>query len=191
MDSVLFGRSILFFTVEFRPYGSRGSDANFQCHLVYFSAFERLELRSETESPMQKKANITMLYEPGPADLNSSSKSASTKLPILHVGYAQHILCRAPLIPAFLDGSATNTIPITKREEAQSFPYGKTDSRAGAGDGSRVYEVNMPLWRFGRGKAREVSVDEAERLRDERIAASRRQAAQTKKNDKRRRAEED
>ena len=100
-------------------------------------------------------------------------------------------MCRALLIPALLDGSATNTIPITKREEAQSFPYGKTDSRAGAGDGSRVYEVNMPLWRFGRGKAREVSVDEAERLRDEHIAASRRQAAQTKKNDKRRRAEED
>ena len=102
------------------------------------AAFERLELRSETESPMQKKANITMLYEPGPADLNSSSKSASTKLPILHVGYAQHILCRAPLIPAFLDGSATNTIPITKGRGSvrdSAFPYGKTDSRAGAGVG--------------------------------------------------------
>ena len=67
-------------------------------------------------------------------------------------------------------------------------PHGKCDSRAGAGDGSKVFEVNMPLWRFGRGKTRSMSVEDAERLRSERLAAARRQAAETKR---RRRAARD
>ena len=67
------------------------------------------------------------------------------------------------------------------------FPHGRTDTR-GAGDGGKVFEVNIPLWRFRRGKARTTSVDEAERLRAEQIATSRRQAAATKRQ---RRGEED
>ncbi len=84
-------------------------------------------------------------------------------------------------MPCFLDGSSTNTIPISKRGESSAFPHGRTDTRAVAGDGSKVFEVNIPLWRFGRGKARTTSVDEAERLRAEQIATSRRQAAATKR----------
>jgi hypothetical protein len=79
-----------------------------------------------------------------------------------------------------LDGSSTNTIPISKSGESSAFPHGRTNARAGAGDGSKVFEVNIPLWRFGRGKARTTSADEAERLRAEQIATSRRQAAATK-----------
>ena len=173
----MFGRPILFFTCEFRPWGSRKSDPTFTCNLVYFSAFERLVLRSEGRSPMQNLENIAMLYEPGPWDPVVSS----SKLPILHVGFAEHVLCRAPLMPCFLDGNSTNTIPVTKRTEASAFPYGKCDSKAHAGDGSKVFEVNMPLWRFGRGKTRSMSVDEAERMRSERLAGARRQAAETKR----------
>ena len=186
MDSVLYGRPILFFTCEFRRYGSKKSDSgsNFKCNLAYFSAFERLKLRSEERSPMQNLADITMLYEPGPWDPAVSS----SKLPILHVGFAEHILGRVPLTPCFLDGNSTNTIPHTKRSEAAAFPHGKCDSRAGAGDGSKVFEVNMPLWRFGRGKTRSMSVEDAERLRSERLSAARRQAGETRR---RRRAARD
>jgi len=167
---------MLRFSCRFRPYRSKDADHDFICNLVFFSAFERLDLSSEAEKPMQN-SGITMLYEPGPWDPENSR----SKQPVLHVGYLEHILCRAPLMPCFLDGSSTNTIPISKRGESSAFPHGRTDTRAGAGDGSKVFEVNIPLWRFGRGKARTTSVDEAERLRAEQIATSRRQAAATKR----------
>ena len=146
MDSVMFGRPILFFTCEFRPLGSRKSDPTFTCNLQYFSAFERLRLRSESRSPMQNSENVTVLYEPGPWDPFISS----SKLPILLVGFAEHVLCRAPLMPCFLHGNSTNSIPTTKRTEASAFPHGKCDSKADAGDGSKVFEENIPMWRFGR-----------------------------------------
>ena len=158
MDEVLFGRPVLMFTCEFRPYGSRGDADRFTCNLVYFSAFQRLNLRSEAKNPMQKDG-IVMSYEPGPWD----PQNPSSRLPILQVGYLEHILCQAPLTPCFLDGSSTNTIPITKRSEAAAFEFGKTDSQAGAGDGSKVYEpeVNIPLCRFrlsGGSKVYEVNI---------------------------------
>ena len=183
MDSVMFGRPILMFRCEFRPcrppgrHGLIDSD-NFTCNLVFFSAFERLSLPSESENPMQAEAGIPMLYEPGSWDPDNDR----SKKPILHVGYVEHILCRAPLIPCFLDGNDTNTIPASKRSEAaRHFPFGKCDSSAGAGDGSKVYEVNMPMWRFGRGKERSMSVSDAEKKRAERLAAARRQGAETKR----------
>ena len=118
-----------------------------------------------------------MLYEPGPWDPHV----ASPKKPVLHVGYLEHVLCRTPLIPCFLDGSSIYTIPHSKRKEASKFPHGKNDSYPGAGNGSMVYEVNTPLWRFGRGKSRSMSVEEAEGLRAERITTARQQAASTKR----------
>jgi hypothetical protein len=51
----------------------------------------------------------------------------------------------------------------------------------GAGNGSLVFEVNMPLWRFGRGKSRSMSFQEAEKLRSARVNAARQQAASTKR----------
>ena len=59
--------------------------------------------------------------------------------------------------------------------------HGKCDSHPGAGIGSLVFEVNMPLWRFGRGKSRSMSVQEAEQLRSARVTAARQQAASTKR----------
>ena len=35
------------------------------------------------------------------------------------------------------------------------------DSRNGAGNGSRLYEVNIWMWRYGRGQPRRVTVAEA------------------------------
>jgi len=58
---------------------------------------------------------------------------------------------------------------------------GKYDSQPGAGNGNLVYEVNMPLWRFGRGKSRRMSVEDAVKERSVRIEEGRRQAAATKK----------
>ena len=70
---------------------------------------------------------------------------------------------------------------LAEEEGERSFPFGGPgcDSRQGAGDGSKVYEVNMPMWRFGRGKTRYMSVSEAEEKRAERLAVAKQQGAET------------
>ena len=61
---------------------------------------------------------------------------------------------RVPLIPLFLAGNPTPTIPhvYSKRKES-GFQLECTDAAALDGRrGSNVYEVNQWLWQFGRGK---------------------------------------
>ena len=180
MDQVMFGRPILMFSCDFIPLTDEGiqdrTADGFTCNLVFFSAFEDLELPSEQDNPMQRNG-IKMLYEPGPWN----PRNHSGKQPVLHIGHVEHILCRVPLMPLFLDGSSTNTIPYSKRSEAACYEHGKHDSHNGAGNGSLIYEVNLWLWRFGRGKERTVTVAEAEKMRKERISAARLQAGETRR----------
>ena len=51
------------------------------------------------------------------------------------------------------------------------------DSRNGAGNGSRLYEVNIWMWRYGRGQPRRITVAEAELQRKAAISDARRRAA--------------
>ena len=88
-------------------------------------------------------AGVVKLYEPSPT-------------PCLYVAPAENMVGRVPLIPVFLAGNATPTIPhiYSKRKES-GFPMGCAD--AATEDGRRcsnVYEVNPWLWMFGRGKPR-------------------------------------
>ena len=55
------------------------------------------------------------------------------------------------------------------------------DTQWGRGNGSRLYEVNFWMWRYGRGSPRMVSITEAERIRAERLSESRIRAAETRK----------
>ena len=55
------------------------------------------------------------------------------------------------------------------------------DTRPGAGNSSRLFELSPWMWRYGRGQPRKVSVAEAEARRRERTSASRQQAAETLK----------
>jgi hypothetical protein len=108
--------------------------------LVFFSAFEVLEL--PIKGPMED-AGVIKLYEPSPT-------------PCLYVAPAENMVGRVPLIPLFLAGNSTPTIPhvFSKRRDS-GFPYGCADSAAVDGRrGSNVYEVNLWLWQFGRGKPR-------------------------------------
>ncbi len=67
---------------------------------------------------------------------------------------AANMVGRIPLMPCFLDGNATPTIPQKySKNKSSCFPAGCAD--AAAEDGRRVsnvYEVNTWLWMFGRGK---------------------------------------
>ena len=74
----------------------------------------------------------------------------------LCAGYNCCMVGRVPLIPLFLAGNSTPTIPhmFAKRKDA-CFPFGCADAAAVDGRrGSNIYEVNAWLWSFGRGKPR-------------------------------------
>ena len=68
----------------------------------------------------------------------------------------ENMVGRTPLMPCFLDGNTTTTIPHKYSKNKNScFPAGCADSAAEDGRrGSNVYEVNQWLWQFGRGKPR-------------------------------------
>ncbi len=88
-------------------------------------------------------AGVVKLYEPSPT-------------PCLYLAPAENMAGRVPLIPCFLAGNSTPTIPhkFSKRRDS-GFPFGCADSAAVDGRrGSNVYEVNQWQWQFGRGKPR-------------------------------------
>jgi hypothetical protein len=87
------------------------------------------------------ESGVVKLYDPSPT-------------PCLYVAPAQNMVGMVPLIPLFLAGNSTLTIPhmFSKRKEA-GFPFGCADAAALDGRwGSNIYEVNLWLWQFGRSK---------------------------------------
>ena len=90
-------------------------------------------------------------------------------VPTLYVGRVEDLLGRVPLIPCFLDGNATSTIPHKySSRQRDAFECGCAD---GAGPnsrrGSHVYEINTWLWNFGRPQPRVggLSVAKTEKIR--------------------------
>ncbi len=96
--------------------------------LVFFSTFEALQL--SIKGPMDE-AGVVKLYEPSPT-------------PCLYVADVQNMMGRVPLMPLFLAGNSTPTIPhIFSKSKDSGFPYGCADAAAVDGRlGSNVYEVN-------------------------------------------------
>jgi hypothetical protein len=76
----------------------------------------------------------------------------------------ENVLGRVPLIPLFLAGNSTPTIPHKfSKHKGSAFPMGSADTANADGRrGSNVYEVNHWLWIFGRGKPRLGGVSVAE-----------------------------
>ena len=148
LEDCWYARPQLFFTCVMRPKNGR-LPKDKRCHagpddirytLVFFSTFEELNL--PMKGPMED-SGVVKLYEPSPT-------------PCLYVGPAELMVGRVPLLPLYLAGNATPTIPhmFSKRKEA-GFPFGCADAAALDGRrGSNIYEVNPWLWQFGRGKPR-------------------------------------
>jgi hypothetical protein len=155
-EDMWYARAQLFFTCHLRPTGGRqpknpsykiGPD-DLLFNLVFFSTFEELDL--PINGPMEGAA-VLKLYEPSPT-------------PCLYVAPIDHVLGRVPLMPLFLAGNSTPTIPHSlSRFKGSVFRVGCADSAAADGRrGSNVYEVSPWLWKFGRGKPRlgGLTVDE-------------------------------
>ena len=91
---------------------------------------------------------------------------------------------RVPLIPLFLAGNSTPTIPhmFCKRKEA-GFPFVCADAAALDGlRGSNIYEANQWLWQFGRGKPRlgGLSIEQTGERKQVASDARHKRAAETK-----------
>jgi hypothetical protein len=127
---------------------------------VFFSTFVVLDL--PIKGPMED-AGVTKLYEPSPT-------------PCLYVAPAANMAGRVPLIPLFpsLAGNSTPTIPhmFSKRKDS-GFQYGCADAAAADGRrGSNVYEVNLWLWSFARGKPPRLGGLSVEKAFERQVAAN-------------------
>ncbi len=135
-----FVRPQLFFHCTLRPIGARVGGSN-RCNkdilldLIFFSPFEELRLKTAG---------------------NRKEFTGYTSPHLFYVGRVEDLLGRVPLIPCFLEGNATSTIPHKySSRQRDAFERGCAN---GAGPDSRrnshVYEINTWLWNFGRPQPR-------------------------------------
>ena len=98
-----------------------------------------------------QQAGVPMLYD----------TASNPQLPCLYICPVANVLGRAPLIPCFIDGNTHPTIPY-KFKNSRILGTSSADTQPDRGNGSRLYEVNLWLWRYGRGQPRTMSIAEAE-----------------------------
>ena len=96
---------------------------------------------------------------------------------------------RIPLIPCFLNGNVTPTIPHRySKNKSACFPAESADAAAEDGRrGSNVYEVNTWLWQFGRGKPRigGLTIEETSERQDSARKSSDKRRKETREGRKR------
>ncbi len=124
------------------------------------------------KGPMEV-AGVVKLYEPSP-----------TQCLYRDVAPAGNMVGRIPLMPCYLDGNETPTIPHKYSKNKKScFPAGCADAAAEDGRrGSNVYEVNTWLWQFGRSKPRlgGLTIEETSARQDSARKASDRRRKETR-----------
>jgi hypothetical protein len=147
----------LFFNCTLCPTDAKGhSGLHKEVSLVYFSTFEPIKL---TPGSVMQRAGVPMLYD----------SASNPRLPCL---YVTNVLGQALLIPCFVGGNSHPTIPHSFKDD-QRLGSASADTQRDRGNGSRLYEVNIWTWRYGRGRPRVVSIAKAERIRSERVSESR------------------
>jgi hypothetical protein len=134
--------------------------------LAFFSTFEPIDL---TPHSIMQRQGVPMLFD-------SASCAA---LPSLYLCHAKNVLGRVPMIPSFVAGNAHPTIPHSFR--GRRLGGGMADTQPNRGNGSRLYEVNLWMWRYGRGQERKVSVRKCMEARVKRLREARGRAAETRK----------
>jgi len=97
-----------------------------------------------------------------------------------------NILGRAPLMPCYLNGNPTPTIPHTFAHLRQPRYKARgiiPDTKLGSGNGSKLFRLNMFLWSMGRSLPRGPgnSVDKCEERRKQALVDARKKASATRK----------
>jgi hypothetical protein len=77
----------------------------------------------------------------------------------------------------YISGNTHPTLPHCFGDRAGAT----ADSSVGRGNGSRLYELNLWMWHYGRGQPCKVTVEEAEQRRRERLTEARKREVQTLK----------
>lgn len=163
-----YGKLQLLFRCTLCP---KGASRDIRCHkevsLAFFSTFEPIDL---TPFSVLQRQGVPMLYD----------SASSAAIPFLYICHCKNILGRVPLIPCFVAGNSHPTIPHSySRQINQTAAL--ADSRNNSGNGSRLYEVNVWMWRYGRGQARKETVLEAMVARAKRVREARARAGETRK----------
>jgi hypothetical protein len=83
--------------------------------------------------------------------------------------------------PSFRASSAATVTPLSHTASKTIGVLASADTQRDRGNGSRLYEVNIWMWCYGRGRPQMVSIAEAEKIRAERLSESRTRAAETRK----------
>jgi hypothetical protein len=83
-------------------------------------------------------------------------EQSATVLSSLYVCPVQNALGRVPLIPCYLNGNNSNSIPYKYRGAIPA--EAAADSRPNSGTGSKLFEINIWMWHYGRTFPRNVSV---------------------------------
>jgi hypothetical protein len=106
--------------------------------------------------------------------------ASNQRLPCLYICPVANVLGRAPLIPCFIDGNIHPTIPV-KFKDRRFLRSASAYTQKDCGNGSRLYKVNLWLWRYGRSEPRTMSIEEEEAVRREQVREARSRAEETKK----------
>ena len=69
----------------------------------------------------------------------------------LYICPVANLLGRAPLIQCFNGGNSYPTIPHSFKDD-QRLGSASADTQRNRGNGSRLYEVNIWMWLYGRGR---------------------------------------
>ncbi len=165
-DDVWFARPQLFFSCSLCPTGHmEDKSSHWEVSLVFFSRFEPITLPKDS---YLQKSGILMLFE-----------QAASQLPTLYVCPVENVLGRVPLLQCYMMGNKQNTISHALRYHVLNGAA--ADSRPNSGTFSRLFEVIIWMWRYGRAFPRKISVKDAEEVRRSRVSESRRRGAENLK----------
>lgn len=162
-DDAWFACPELFFRCTVRPIGaSEEGIEDFQLDLMFYRQFEKFNHPLTPDHPLQR-AGMEMVYDAFP-------------IPLLYVDHIDKALCRAPLMPCFINGNETPTIPQSfAKQQRRCFPHGQAD-KSKKNHGSKVFEVNHFIWNYPRPRPRVGTVEESQRRREDTLAARNRKA---------------
>ena len=156
----------LFFTCLVCPRGQKTETSSHRkLSLVFFNTFDPIQLSPHS---VMHQNDIPMLCEDAPS-----------QIPTMYICPVTNVLGRIPLIPCYMDGQKHPTVPhrFRKAELGGAIP----DSRPDSGTGSRLYELNVWLWNYGRSLPRPISVAETDKIVQKRMSESRLKGTETKK----------
>jgi hypothetical protein len=174
-DKLWFARLRLLFRVTVQPRGSSNRDQLEVLSLAFITTFDDdIGQMIRERDTLLRDHDCKLLFE------------APESKPICYVVPISNILGRAPLMPCYLNGNPTPTIPHTFAHLRQPRYKARgiiPDTKLGSGNGSKLFRLNMFLWSMGRSLPRGPgnSVDECEERRKQALVDARKKASATRK----------